>query len=122
MMDRWRPRDYNGLLGADAGGTPVRNLLLPIAVLVLAGSPAAVARQSTLDMTCGQAARLVAGQGAVVLSTGPHTFDRFVVSPGYCAYGEYAYRRSAPTRDGRCYLGYVCDPHPPLYDNGLFNR
>jgi hypothetical protein len=48
------------------------------AAFFLAALSAAVARQSTLSMTCNQAIALVATSGAIVLSTGRHTFDRFV--------------------------------------------
>ena len=106
--------------------TLVNKVFLPMALLLLAGAPIAHARQSTLTMTCEEAALLVATRGAVVLSTGRYTYARFVASPGYCALAEYAYRGRAPTRDGQCRLGFVCEPHSPLFqdddDRGLFGR
>jgi hypothetical protein len=66
---------------------------------------------------------VVASHGAVVMSTGRHTYERFVASPGYCLFGEYAYTAWAPTRDSRsCRLGYRCDTAPPLWEDGLFGR
>ena len=90
-----------------------------LSVLLSLLAPASFAqRPSTLAMTCDQAARLVASQGAIVLSTGRHTFDRFVASPGYCMLGEYAYDAWAPTRNTpQCRLGYTCEKGPPLFED-----
>lgn len=93
-----------------------------IAASLLASLSAAEARQSTLSMSCGQAVAVVRSHGAVVLSTGRHTYDRFVASAGFCMPDEYADSAWAPTRDGRCHLGYVCKAGPPpwlehLWDN-----
>lgn len=93
----------------------MRGVVISIALLALAGASSAQARQSTLNMTCAEAAGLVAAQGAVVLSTGRHTYARFVSSGRFCERAEYAYRRRAPTRDGMCRIGYVCEPHRPLW-------
>jgi hypothetical protein len=69
-------------------------------------------------MSCDEAYGLVASRGAVVLSTGRHTFDRFVASAGFCAYGEYAYEGVAPTADAEsCRIGYVCKKQTPLFES-----
>ena len=73
--------------------------ILLAVLLVLAAATAQAQRPSTLSMSCQQAQSLVASRGAVVLSTGRYTYDRFVASRGYCAVGEYAYNGFAPTRD-----------------------
>ena len=99
-----------------------RLISLTVAAL-LAGIPLAEARQSTLSMSCRQAASLVASRGAVVLSTGRYTYDRFVASPGYCFAGEWAEPAWAPTRSGNCRLGYICRASdPPWEDSSLFDR
>lgn len=83
-------------------------------LLLLSADAASAQRPSTLSMTCAQAQALVVSRGAVVLSTGVHTFDRFVASPGYCMLGEYAEPAFAPTRDNpRCQLRYTCELGPP---------
>lgn len=92
--------------------------LLLSAALSLLATTAMAQRPSTLAMSCDQANGLVAERGAVVLSTGRHTFDRFVAGAGFCRGGEYAYDGWAPTADGRCRLGYVCKNHTPLFENG----
>jgi hypothetical protein len=75
-----------------------------------------VARPSTLNMTCRQAQNLVARQGAVVMTTGAHTYARFVVDAGYCEVAEWAELAGAPTKDARyCPLGYVCTTTPPIW-------
>jgi hypothetical protein len=56
-------------------------------------------------MTCAEVTALVAQQGAVVLSTGEFTYDRYVSGPGACLPGEAARRSTVPTSDsGRCAL------------------
>jgi hypothetical protein len=92
----------------------MRKLLLPVFLSFLA-TAAFAQRPSTLNMSCGQAAALVASAGSIVLSTGRHTYDRFVVGPHFCFLGEHAWPASAPTLDARrCRLGYICKPgrHP----------
>jgi hypothetical protein len=77
-------------------------------------------------MSCGEARNLVGSTGAIVLSTGRHTFDRFVATPGFCSFGEWARPATAPTADTpQCPLGYVCqsgDPPWELDNDGMFGR
>ena len=89
------------------------------ALLIVAATAAEAARPSTLGMTCHQAQRLLASRGAVVMSTGQHTYNRFVVSGRYCEVAEWAIAASAPTKDARhCPLGYTCTSTPPFeYEN-----
>ena len=79
-------------------------------------------------MTCNQAQRYLASRGAVVMSTGEHTYNRFVVSGRYCEVAEWAESATAPTKDARhCPLGYTCTSIPPFEydepgDHWLFDR
>ena len=92
--------------------------LLTATLLVLSMTAPLAARPSTLTMSCRQAQSLVANRGAVVLSTGRHTYDRFVAGPGYCATAEWAQSATAPTRDSpSCPLGYTCTTAPPLWED-----
>ncbi len=59
-------------------------LLAAAVAVLLATAAAAQPRPSTLAMSCGQARALVASRGAVVLGTGPHTYDRYVAHTGFC--------------------------------------
>lgn len=98
-------------------------MLKPVFAIALAAvSTTAFARPSTLAMTCSQAQNMVASQGAVVMSTGAHTYNRFVANPGFCEFNEWANWTTAPTKDQRaCGVGYTCTSTPPLeYDGGLF--
>ncbi len=91
-------------------GTLPRAVLLSAALSVLAGT-APAQRLSTRDMRCAEALDLVRSRGAVVMSTGEHTFDRFVDNPAYCVFGEQAFSGWAPTRDVlRCAVGFICKP------------
>ena len=98
---------------------------LASALLLLAAATSVEARPSTLSMSCHQAQQMVASRGAVVMSTGQHTYDRFVADAGYCEVAEWAHSATAPTKDTRaCPMGYICNTAPPLwYDHdgdGLF--
>jgi hypothetical protein len=100
--------------------------LLSSAVLVLLATAPLAARPSTLGMTCAEAQALVARQGAIVMSTGQHTYDRFVAHPGFCMTAEWARPATAPTSDSpACPLGYTCTSNPPFWyddDHWLFDR
>jgi hypothetical protein len=102
----------------------MRTALLAAAVAALLPVNAADAqRPNTQNMSCAQARSVVASAGSIVLSTGVHTFDKYVVSPGFCSFGEYAYDATVPTVDTRnCRIGYRCDSNPPLWDNGIYPR
>lgn len=80
------------------------------ALLILPAIAAAQGRPSTLNMTCGEAAATVASYGAAVLTTGEHTYERFVVHQGHCQPGERAQSAFAPTLDSEaCNIGYTCE-------------
>ena len=82
------------------------------AALALAGLLTAVMAQpgpTTLTMTCAQARRIVASQGAVVLRTGPTTYDRYVRDGSFCALQETAQQTWVRTADvAQCPVGGVC--------------
>ncbi len=69
----------------------------------------AQARPSTTEMPCASVVRLVAARGAVVLSTGPNTYDRYVASGDACDRGqgtEAAFERASDA--AQCFIGYRC--------------
>ena len=71
-----------------------------LAVLLVAATPAlAQVGPMTPTMTCAQARGLVAAHGAIVLSTGRTTYDRFVAHEGFCQRDEWAAPAWVPTRD-----------------------
>jgi hypothetical protein len=87
------------------------SLFAAIAVTVSLATqlPALAARPDTRAMTCEQARAFVRQQGAVVMSTGPYTYDRIVSGYGYCERGQETWLTTAPTRDNpKCRIGYLC--------------
>jgi hypothetical protein len=91
----------------------MRRFVLSLTLSLLAGT-ALAQRPSTLGMSCGEAQALVAQAGAIVLSTGQHTYDRYVAHFGYCLPGEFLEREWVPTADGQCRLR-VCRNQPRLW-------
>lgn len=60
-------------------------------------------RVDSRSRTCAQIQSLINQQGAVLLSTGAHTFDRYVSNRNQCQHGEVLYREFIPSKDtGRC--------------------
>jgi hypothetical protein len=93
-------------------------LVLSVLVATLASTSISAARPSTLSMSCGQAAATVAKAGAIVLSTGEFTYDRFVATNAFCLPGEVTEAGVAPTLDSRfCQIGYVCRQRDRFEDN-----
>lgn len=67
-------------------------------------------RPDVRNMSCAEARSLVWQQGAAVLSTGRHTYDRYVSSERFCAVGNVAERAYVGTRDAStCAIGYTCE-------------
>ena len=84
-------------------------LVLSVLVAALAGTSVAEARPNTTQMSCAQAAATVARAGAIVLSTGAHTYERYVATNAFCLPGENTESAAAPTLDSPyCAVGYVC--------------
>jgi hypothetical protein len=87
----------------------MQRLVSSALVALLLGTSLAAARPSTLSMSCAIAAATVARAGAIVLSTGEHTYDRFVAHNGFCLPGQKAKPTFVPTADSdACAIGYTC--------------
>ena len=85
--------------------------LLFLAIAGIATSAMAQSGPTALTMTCAQARGIVASQGAVVLRTGPTTYDRYVRTPTFCALGETVHPAWVRTADAaQCPVGGVCQP------------
>jgi hypothetical protein len=84
------------------------------AAIVLSGTlvpnvPHAQARPSTTGMRCASVQSLISSRGAVVLSTGPNTYDRYVATAAACDRGqgtEAAFERTSD--EVQCFIGYRC--------------
>jgi hypothetical protein len=84
-----------------------------VATIAVASAALSQSRPSTLAMSCRGAVTFVRSQGAVVLDTGPGTYDRFVAGPAQCVRGEYTAPAWVPTRDtAQCFIGYRCRSGP----------
>ncbi len=78
---------------------------------------AAAARPDTRTMTCARAQEFVRQRGAVVMTTGRHTYRRFVTHWRYCDTWQRLFPEKAPTRDNpQCIVAYRCDE--PLFGPG----
>jgi hypothetical protein len=92
----------------------MKGLLFAMTISVVGTSAIAQPRLSTVAMSCGQAAGLVASRGAIVLGTGGHTYDRFVSDGRFCLRNEKAEPVWVPAADTRqCFVGYRCKERAP---------
>ena len=74
-------------------------------------------RPNSNAMTCGQVQSMISQRGAVVLSTGQYTFDRYVANLNSCQHGEVLRWDYVPTKDNRrCRVSRCVDPQPWRYD------
>ena len=88
----------------------IRKSSLMLAAAALCVATVAQARPYTPDMTCGEAANTVSVNGAIVMDTGPNTYDRFVVSRAYCTPHEIVKIAYANTvNNSHCQVGYTCE-------------
>ena len=82
-----------------------------IAACLLAAG-AAEARPYGPALACARLAAAVQSEGAVVISTGPLTYDRFVSSSGYCERTQETEAAWIPSGDNpQCFVGYTCREH-----------
>jgi hypothetical protein len=87
----------------------VQKLVLAFVVATLTASSIAAARPNTTTMTCAQAAATVSRAGAITLSTGKNTYERYVASISQCLPRQTTQAGIAPTRDNpRCQVGLLC--------------
>lgn len=89
--------------------------LLSAATLLCAAS-AAHARPDSRAMTCAETQALIKSDHAVVLTTGPDTYDRFVRQFGNeCDWPEVPISTTVPAKDGECRV-YRCQEPVDLPD------
>lgn len=80
----------------------VATALLPVVAM-------AQGRPNTTAMSCAAARGLVARSGAIVLSTGGPTYDRYVVHRGFCSPDQEARPAWVPAADTpSCPVGNRC--------------
>ncbi|MCP4071340.1 MAG: hypothetical protein GY742_06320 [Hyphomicrobiales bacterium] len=87
----------------------ISSLLITGLLASTSASQAAGHRPDTRNMSCGAAISLVQNAGAVILSTGPHLYDKYVANHAYCSIDQALERAYVPTTDThRCKIGYRC--------------
>jgi hypothetical protein len=67
-------------------------------------------RPDARNMTCHQVQSLIADRGAAVITTGRHTYDRYVAHQGYCAVPYTTRPHLISTRDGACSVLRCAEP------------
>lgn len=76
---------------------------------VCCATSVAEARPDTRTMSCEQLQQLIQSRHAVVLTTGPNTYDRYVRQFGNeCDWPDVPMSAAVPTRDGQCRV-YHCE-------------
>ncbi len=94
--------------------TASRKAMAACLLLVGASPCLAQGQPNTRSMSCRSAAALVSTRGAVVLNTGPTTYDRYVSGEGYCNVPEEvsmpAFVSAADKQ--QCFIGYYCISRP----------
>ncbi|WP_246685975.1 hypothetical protein [Mesorhizobium sp. B2-4-6] len=80
-----------------------------LAGTMLCAASVAYARPDTRAMTCARTQALIKSDHAVVLTTGPDTYDRFVRQFGNeCDWPEVPVSTTVPAKDGECRV-YRCE-------------
>ena len=81
-----------------------------LSILLLTIADIAYARPDVRTMSCAQASAIVRQSGAVVLTTGRYTYDRYVAGQRYCERPFVIRRAWVATGDTRqCNIGYTCE-------------
>ncbi|MBA1155284.1 hypothetical protein [Microvirga mediterraneensis] len=87
----------------------MKSVLVSLIMTGFATGAMAQTGATTLTMTCAAARGIVASRGAVVLRTGPTTYDRYVRDSSFCALQETVQPAWVRTADAvQCPIGGVC--------------
>lgn len=87
----------------------VAAIMVSIGGSIFASTQAHAQRINSQAYSCGQLISLVRSSGAVLLSTGRYTYDKYVANHAYCAINQELKRAYVPSADQRrCKVGYIC--------------
>ncbi len=87
----------------------MKSVLMLSLFLSLASTASAQTQLDGRSLTCAQIATTVRNRGAVVISTGPYTYDRYVNSGEFCVRPEIPVPTWISTIDApQCLVGYIC--------------
>jgi len=102
-------------------GAPIRQqgfTVRPIltGTMVLAATAVAEARPDVRSLSCARVQAMIDRNGAIVMTTGRHTFERFVNSRRYCENDQRVQPVRIDAADGRCTVRGACriDPFDDL--------
>ena len=91
----------------------MRNLLLALVLVLPHGEALAQPRRYVTQIPCAQARALVDQSGAVVLYSGPYSYDRYVRDSSFCVRPDRTEPTWIPTADTpQCFVGYRCVQRP----------
>jgi hypothetical protein len=85
-----------------------------VLVAALGAAANAQSRPDTRAMSCPQVQATIQNAGAIVLTTGQHTYDRYVASRIYCEVPYTSRVATVQTLDGAC---QVLRCGAPLFDH-----
>ena len=90
----------------------MKSVALALSFVCLATAASAQLRPFTPALGCAQTAQIVGVNGAVVLSTSPTTYDRYVRDRSFCPREQTIEPAWVATADTpQCFVGYRCvDP------------
>ena len=87
----------------------MKSVLMLLVFLSLASNASAQTQVEGRSLSCAQIAATVRNRGAVVISTGPYTYDRYVNGGQFCVRPEIPVPTWISTADAaQCFVGYVC--------------
>jgi hypothetical protein len=102
------------------GGGLARHIGVSLIILFLSAcliQGQAFARPYAPKLSCQRLKGMIYEKGAVVLSTGQFTFDRYVRDQGYCMQGEITEPAWLNSSDQvECFVGYTCGGRQPNYN------
>lgn len=97
--------------------------LIAAATLLAASAAHAQGRPDSRQMSCGQVQALIEDRGAVVMTTGQHTYDRFVQNRHQCfSIGEVGVRTHIASRDSASCPVYRCEVVDPVDRRMMMTR
>ena len=88
----------------------MKKLAVILVLSLAAGSALAQSgRPFTPQLSCQSASGLVAANGAIVMNTGPNTYDRYVRDASACFAGQVTRPAWVPVANqAQCFVGYTC--------------
>lgn len=111
VRTRLMTRSYAGRLHAITKWFPAILGSAAFAFVSVLPADAQSRRPDTRTMTCSQVQSMIERNGAVVMTTGRNTFDRFVFTRNSCPHGDVTRNEWVTTKDvSRCLVRICVNP------------